>query len=239
MLNLPDIPCFYDPTFSGGMGSLPSTEAHHAIHVLRLSTGDSFLLTSGKGQLWTCTIRATGRTTIDYTPNDQLLNEQENPYQTILACGVLGSQTRMEWMVEKLVELGFAQLWFYTTSRTGKKRIKIDRLNKVAIAAIKQSRKSFLPDIKEVKLQELFEYETDTKLIAVCDGGTYKHLVESRSSTHTLMVIGPEGDFSEDELDTFSNNGFEFCSLGKERLRSETAAVYSLISLNQKNFLNA
>lgn len=196
------------------------------------------MVTSGIGQVAICQINETGRSTVSYSIERLLLEEKRNPYHTVLACGVLGAQARMEWMVEKAVELGLAELWFFTTSRTGKKRMKADRLNKVAIAAIKQSRKSFLPQIKEVSLEQILPHKAEQKLVAACDGVDHQHLGHYPAIKNTLMVIGPEGDFTKEEMDAFSSNGFSFCSLGKERLRSETAAVYSLISLNQKTLLN-
>lgn len=237
MIVFPDLPCFFDPEFNGKTGSLSNTESHHALHVLRLSIGDKMLVSSGSGHLALGAITQVSRTKVSYQVDE--LVENGNPgFTTTIACGILGSASRMEWMVEKLVELGVGEIWFYATARTGKKKVKIDRLIKTAIAALKQSRKPHLPIIKELSLDEVAKHSAEMKLLAVCDDEDRSHIVELPYAPQTLMVIGPEGDFSIEELQLFKNNGFTFCSLGKERLRSETAAVYSLISLNNKSALN-
>jgi 16S rRNA (uracil1498-N3)-methyltransferase len=234
MISLPDLPCFYDAKCINlqEQYSLPNDELHHATKVLRVSNGNSFLVTNGQGIIWLCVVIDAKRNELVYKTIEKISEFQISPFKTNIGCGILGSASRMGWLVEKAVEIGVNSIYFFETSRTKKAKANLSRLEKTAIAAVKQSRKAFLPKIETIDLNELVIKPFNRKHIAICDGNDYPHLTQYNDTLGSLIIIGPEGDFSENEIELCLSNEFKPCSLGNERLRSETAAIYSLICQN-------
>lgn len=228
---LPDIPLFYDPECekTDFTYSLSDTEAHHALHVLRLQLHSPILISNGKGSLFQATVTEVKRNSVSYVCERTLVDQENSPFTTSIACGILGAAHRMETMVEKMVEIGVKDIYFYSSSRTGKHKGSSKRLEKVAIAALKQSRKAFLPAIHITTIEEVLNVKSSQRLLASCIEPSPQHLQNIPLERENLVVIGPEGDFTAQELQQFEHNGFIPCSLGTERLRSETASVYALI----------
>lgn len=237
MNTLPDHPLFYDADCQAAQQGyvLSDTEAHHALHVLRLQIGAQMLVSNGLGTIWTAEVTEVSRNTLHYQCLESLMHLETTPFNTSVACGILGAVHRMETMVEKLVEIGVKDIYFYSSARTGKHKGSIKRLEKVAIAALKQSRKAFLPTIHLTTVEGLLQVKSPQKLLASCVEPSPPHLQNIQSRNENLVVIGPEGDFTTQELDDFEHNGFTLCSLGSERLRSETASVYALICQQLKH----
>jgi len=237
MLAIPDRPMFYAPDcLEANMEyKLTDGEAHHAIHVVRLREGDDLVVSNGVGNIWLAQVTKLGRKDLLYQTGAMLLSQTESPYSTTIACGALGNAGRMETMVEKLIEIGVSNILLYSSERTGKHKASTVRLEKVAVAALKQSRKAFLPSIKLLDFEELINTKANTRIAATCSINGLPHLTKISSTGSNLVVIGPEGDFTEQELQLFRDNDFQFCSLGTERLRSETAAIYALICENLKS----
>lgn len=233
MIHLPDLSCFYDSQCAGvdTKNSLPEFEAHHALKVLRLKVGDDFLVSNGVGTIFLCKVLDVNRRDLVYSAIEKKIESNEKPFKTTVACGVLGSQSRMEWMVEKLTEIGVNEILFYHNTRSKKKTLNISRLNKTVVSALKQSRKAFLPEINEWAFNDLIQLNYKLKLAAICDENEYNH-VSTFNDQESLMLIGPEGDFSSQEIELLLENDFKPCTLGNERLRSETAAIYALTCLN-------
>ncbi|MFY0673716.1 MAG: 16S rRNA (uracil(1498)-N(3))-methyltransferase [Bacteroidia bacterium] len=233
MIQLPDLSCFYDPQCIGvnNTYSLPDHESHHALKVLRLKIDDEFLVSNGVGGIYLCRTIEVSRRDLIYLVIAKKVELKESMFKNTLACGVLGSQSRMEWMVEKLTEIGINEIIFYHNKRSKRKNINLSRLNKATISALKQSRKAFLPKISEVEFEQLLELKYACKLVAICDENDYGHIVKHKEANN-LILIGPEGDFSSDEINLLLRNDFKPCALGSERLRSETAALYALTCLN-------
>ena len=229
-MNLPDIPCFYDPKLmENSILELPDAEQHHAQHVLRLTIGSKILVSNGTGRLSKADIIHFKKKTFHYKETENLINLAFSPFQSHIACGVLHQQVRMEWMIEKLVEIGVGSIFIVQNQRSQKKHFRIERLEKAAIAALKQSRKAFLPAIKAVTISELLALKFDQKLIALCTDPPEAPIQSIPPSGKRLITIGPEGDFTSEEHSLFVQHEFIPCSLGSERLRSETAAIYALI----------
>lgn len=214
---------------------LPAEEAAHALRVLRLKTGDELMLTDGKG----CFYRA------EIAVADQkhcLLNILETSPQPVLWNGHLHlalaptkNMDRMEWLAEKATEIGFDELTFLNCRYSERRVIKLERIEKIVASAVKQSLKARMP-----KLNELIDFSkfirqpfTGQKFIAHCYPGDKSLLKDSlHAEEDALVLIGPEGDFSEEEVALAIENGFQPISLGASRLRTETAALVAVHLMN-------
>lgn len=238
-MQLPDLPCFYTPemTKRSEPQVMPSEEAHHAVSVLRLKAGDNVLCTNGKGLLGRAKIEEATRKKLSFSITDWLLVEESNPYKGVLLIGSLRSRDRLEWLIEKSTEVGINTILAVKTARSSSYKVNLPRLVKTAISAIKQSRKAFLPAIESIDSFEkaLDQIATDQKFIATCFGDDVPHLNEVISSKSVCIAIGPEGDFTPEEVIKAENLGFKQCSLGQERFRSETAALFAVICHNLSN----
>jgi 16S rRNA (uracil1498-N3)-methyltransferase len=205
---------------------LTEEESKHIVRVLRMTTGDEFLLLNGVGLLVTVAI-------VDPHPKKCLVNvlhrsikERKTP-GFHLAIAPTKNMDRMEWMVEKIVEIGATKLSFIQTDRSERINLKLDRLFRVAISAMKQAEHDFLLDIQPVKPFNEFIQEFPSGCIAHCMDGERIALPEA--SNKQLVLIGPEGDFSPNELTTALKSGYEAIHLGTSRLRTETAGMVAAV----------
>ncbi|MFD2203578.1 16S rRNA (uracil(1498)-N(3))-methyltransferase [Shivajiella indica] len=219
---------------------LPPEESKHLIKVLRKTIGDKVNFTDGKGCLYSCII-------IDDNPRKTILKIDNRHYipdddfYIHLAICPTKNTDRMEWMVEKITEIGVHEITFMYSEHSERNHIKIDRLEKKIIAACKQSLKTRVPKINQIRqMNELVQdktFDTFQRFIAFVDKENDRHLIQKAEADRAyIILIGPEGDFSQQELELAFNNHFLPCSLGKSRLRSETAglvAVHTLQLINQ------
>lgn len=218
---------------------LPEEESGHCVRVLRLSEGDEVLVADGKGCFFKCSIS-------EAHPKHCKLNiisswKQDKPWDVYIHIAVAPTKNmdRMEWFAEKATEIGIDEITCLNCRFSERKEIKPARLEKILVSAMKQSQKAALPilngmtDFKHfVKLPF-----AGRKFIAHCEEGE-KQLIKSiyHAGENALVLIGPEGDFSPDEIKMAEENGFEPISLGKSRLRTETAALaacHTIHILNQ------
>lgn len=229
---------FYAPDIMSNP-ELPAEEAGHCVKVLRLNIGDEILLTDGKGCFYKavisvatgkrCQVRITGKTF------------QESLWKGHLHIAVAPTKTmdRMEWFAEKATEIGIDELTFLNSRHSERKVIKTDRIEKIVVSAVKQSLKARKPVINGMTDFEKFlrtDFKGD-KFIAHCNGGERTMLKDAVTpGNDVLVLIGPEGDFSEEEVEMAVKKGFKPVSLGKSRLRTETAA---LVAVHTVNLLNA
>lgn len=230
---------FYTPDIQT-RAELPEEEAQHCVRVLRLSAGDPVMLTDGKGNFYRAEISAA-------TNKRCLLNILETIPQEPLWSGHLHiamaptkNMDRTEWFTEKATEIGFDELTFLNCRFSERKVIKTERISKILVSAIKQSLKARLPILNEMTdfnkfIAQPFEGQ---KFIAHCYEGEKPLLKEVvRKGEDALVLIGPEGDFSEEEVQKAIANGFTPISLGRSRLRTETAALVACHILNLQNQL--
>ena len=228
---------FYTPDIQSH-AELPEEEAAHAVRVLRLQTGDEVTLTDGKGNFY--------RAEISTATNKRcLVNLLETIPQTPLWSGHLHiamaptkNMDRTEWFAEKATEIGFDELTFLNCRFSERKVIKTERIAKILISAIKQSLKARLPQLNELTDFNKFISQpfNGRKFIAHCYEGDKPLLKDiGRKGEDALVLIGPEGDFSEEEVKKAIENGFEPISLGRSRLRTETAALVACHILNLQN----
>ncbi len=208
---------------------LPESDSQHCVRVLRMKEGDTLEVIDGKGHRYTCRlIEAHAK-----RAHVEIIEKQDVPlsWQNNITIAVAPTKhlDRMEWMVEKLTEIGVNRIIPLLCRYSERKELKIERLEKIAISAMKQSLKTVLPiidvmtPIKDVITKQMY----DQRFIAYCDTSIPRKLLsaEYRTNKDTLILIGPEGDFSTEEINLALNSGYNPISLGDNRLRTETAAV--------------
>ena len=229
---------FYTPDIDSENYILSEEESKHCIKVLRLNSGDSLYLVDGKGGFYDAIID-------DPHPKKtklRILNKVENfgkrNHYLHIAIAPTKNIERVEWFLEKATEIGIDEITPIICDRSERKEIKTERLNKVITSAIKQSIKAYHPKLNEaVRFSDFITQNTNTqKFIAHCmDGGKVTIKEQLILNSNYLIVIGPEGDFTLEELDAAVNNNFIPVSLGDSRLRTETAALEACFEIN---FLN-
>lgn len=207
---------------------LDEQESHHIIQVNKYKIGDRFLLMNGEGiishveivELLKKTIKVEIKGNEIFTPPTKTLT---------LGVGILKNRDRMEWMVEKLTELGVHSIILLQTHRTERPKLNIERLEKVAISAIKQSGNPYMPKISISTIDEIIMEEATIYSIAHCNHEIKRSLIETYKETdqNQTILIGPEGDFTVEEVAKCLKKGFKEVSLGDLRLRTETAAIYA------------
>ena len=225
---------FYTPDIQTST-ELPEEEAQHCVRVLRLTAGDEISLTDGKGNFYRAEISVA-------THKRCLVNIKETIYQEPLWDGHLHiamaptkNMDRNEWFAEKATEIGFDELTFLNCRFSERKVIKTERIEKILVSAIKQSLKARLPRLNEMTdfctfIEKDF---TGQKFIAHCYEGDKPLLKDVLTKGEdALVLIGPEGDFSEEEVKKAIEKGFVPISLGKSRLRTETAALVACHTMN-------
>lgn len=232
-----DLPLFYAPTVERD-GLLPEEEAGHAQRVLRLVEGDQIMVTNGVGRIWLARISAISKKSCLVS----LEKEQTwHPYWrgTIsLYLSPTKSMDRMEWLLEKSVELGIDRIILMKSAHSERKHINKDRLIKIMLSAMKQSQKAVLPTLSvDVPFKTAVEEASRGKgLIFHCRDHEVSalgerllpHQVLEMSDNDVSLFIGPEGDFSVEEIRFAQTCGLRGASLGESRLRTETAALTAL-----------
>jgi 16S rRNA (uracil1498-N3)-methyltransferase len=228
---------FYQPLLPQGVNYLDEDESRHCVKVLRSRQGDSIVITDGTGYFYQavvqeanpsrCTFAVTGKT-----------SEAKKDFRIHIAIAPAKNPDRIEWFIEKSCELGIDKITFIRTEHTEKIFLKKDRLLKVAVSAMKQSLKATLPNISDVvpAADLINQADEEQKFIAHVDELNPVHLLNAaRRGGSSLVLIGPEGDFSADEVSAATALGFLKVSLGKSRLRTETAGVAACHILNLVN----
>jgi 16S rRNA (uracil1498-N3)-methyltransferase len=138
------------------------------------------------------------------------------------------NRDRLEWMIEKLVEIGSNKIILMNTSNTERTRTNTDRLEKKIISAVKQSLRFYVPKLLEMEFKDVIALDIQSKFIAHCYDDFPRDIGASDTSSNQLILIGPEGDFSKNEVQAAFDLGFKGLDLGNYRLRTETAAIVAL-----------
>ncbi len=212
---------------------LEDDEFRH-LKVVRKNVGESIQITDGNGNLFTGIIQEISKHSIiaDIESKEVITPTTPNLH---LAIAPTKNIDRIEWLVEKCVELGIAEFSFLLCRHSERKDIKTERLRRIAISAIKQSFKTKLPVINEMIPFRNFISLIKEEQKFICGMGArkedhLKHLLKPKEDA--IIMIGPEGDFNEDELNFAIENGYQLTGLGPERLRTETAALASCVYFN-------
>lgn len=228
---------FYDEAL---LGELPEEEARHALRVLRLQTGDEIRLMDGKGNFLHAEITtATGHRCFYRILSTELQQPAWSGY-IHLAMAPTKMNERVEWMAEKATEIGFDELSFLDCQFSERHVMKTDRIDRILVSAVKQSHKARKPKLNEMTdFRHFIETPRDgDKYICHCyDGFGEKPLLNDvvERGKESTVLIGPEGDFSIEEVKFAVANGYRCVSLGKSRLRTETAALAAVHIMHLKN----
>lgn len=227
---------FYTPDISPDDKAyvLNEEESKHAIRVLRLTERHPVHLVDGRGGLYVGRIadahpKRTAIAIEDYKPD-----HEKRPYYLHIAVAPTKNIDRIEWFLEKATEVGIDEITPIICEHSERKEVKPERLNKVMVAAMKQSLKAYLPKLNEAaKLADFLERNVEPqKFIAHCADGEKQYLMDGiKAAGHYVMLIGPEGDFSAPEIRSALEAGYLPVTLGASRLRTETAALMACLEV--------
>ena len=215
---------------------LPVEEASHALRVLRLSSGDEMFLMDGAGTFYRAVVTMANSKHCLYEIVEQLPQQRDWHGRIHLAIAPTKMMERMEWMSEKATEVGFDEVTFLRCKFSERKTLREDRIEKIVVSAVKQSRKAWMPQVHPLTDFRQF-VETPRKgckYIAHCyEEIAKKDLFEELKTLpvdeEVTVMVGPEGDFSIDEVRWAMEHGYESISLGKARLRTETAGLSAVM----------
>lgn len=207
---------------------LPDDEAAHCCKVLRLSVGDSIAIANGKGEVFSAVITICAKNSCAAQITGIISDIYQRPYYNHVAIAPTKNIDRFEWFVEKAVEFGIDEITPLLCAHSERKVLKTERLEKIALSAFKQSGNSVLTKINQLTpFADVIKSSTeDIRLIAHCAEEQKQFFAQiAPPNKHYLTLIGPEGDFSDQEISLALSSGFSPISLGNTRLRTETAGV--------------
>lgn len=219
---------YFSTDQNGQEVTLTEDDHRHCRKVTRKTPGDIIYVTDGQGYLHTCTIsEQSPSTTVGQIVSSTKQNRR--PYNLHIAVAPTKLPVRLEWMIEKCIEIGVDSIHLIDTQRSHRSRHKMDRLRRIAISAMKQSKNLYLPTLNNVSTiaEVLDRYPEANKYVAHCgdiDQHLGKHIVNDKAA-HILLFIGPEGDFTTQEIKLLRDASAAEVNLGTSRLRTETAAV--------------
>lgn len=226
---MPSTPLFYQPDLA--LSHLTPEESHHAIHVLRLRVGDAIEVTEGLGTLASAELTSTESRIAGF----RILKSQKTPKREPgihLAIAPTKNIDRMEWLVEKCTEIGVDRITFVRCKTSERPSIPLERLQKLALSAMKQSRQAWLPVLADMTPFKEFIglVKEPQRFIAYVDTSNPDLLSALlRPTGDRVLLIGPEGDFTAEELKLALDAGFKKVSLGPNRLRTETAGLVGAV----------
>lgn len=236
---------FCEPdAISNGSLCIDRQEALHISRVLRFQVGDTLQVTNGQGALFSAIITKCGKSEVfaQITLHKQF--NRPSFAGLTLGVGILKNRDKLEWIVEKAVELGIGKLLFMHTDRSERDHIRLDRMRLVAVSAMKQSLQTWLPEIETRKFRDVVEESVaDQKTLIVAheltaheSNRTHTFLQKLNSSAHVTALVGPEGGFTSEEVSFADATAAHVIQLGPNRLRTETAAIHllSIIRFHQE-----
>lgn len=223
----------------GNFAEIIGDESHHFTKVLRGKIGEEIQITDGKGRMGKGIVSQINSKSVQIDLNEVIENHEKRPYKIHIAIAPTKSMDRMEFFMEKATEIGIDEISFLKSFHSERKNINLDRCRKIIVSAVKQSLKAYIPKLNDlVKFNDFVkENHPENKLIAHCDENferqEFKNII--KPNENHLILIGPEGDFSKEEIELAQENGFTGISLGHQRLRTETAALNAVFGLNWVN----
>lgn len=232
---------FYAPDIETTL-TLPESDSRHAVKVLRMTEGDELQVINGRGSVFHCRL-------VSAHPKHafvEILSSSSMPlpwnYSLTVAVAPTKHLDRMEWLVEKLTEIGINHFQPVLCNRSERRELKIERLEKIAISAMKQSLKAVLPDLQPMKSVRsvIEECTAEQRFICYCDDAVERRQLarELKPNADAFILIGPEGDFTPEEVEIALAHGFIPVTLGENRLRTETAALYAASTVHIINELD-
>ncbi len=233
------LPFFFEENFPASDNFLLSEKSsRHILQVLRMKQNDQLLLTNGKGELLNVSIINSDKKKTEVKTNSKTFQPKTKPKITI-AISLLKSTNRLEWFLEKATEIGVSEIIPFISERTERQHLRYDRMKSILISAMLQSQQVWLPELHDcIQFKELVKhFSAHDKYIAHCIEDDKQTLVDKISigdqihSKDKLILIGPEGDFSGQEVDLAIQHNFIPVGLGETRLRTETAGIVAAVLL--------
>lgn len=215
-------------------------ESRHISKVLRKSNGDILHITNGKGWMFEAQILEADIKSVRAKIIKKTF-EKDKEYQLHMAVAPTKSMDRFEWFLEKATEIGVSEITPIVCDNSERKVIKIDRLERIVLSAVKQSLKRYIPKINNaISLDEFLKTEQNSlKYIAHCAEGNKRNLYHAApANSNITILIGPEGDFSSNEIEEALMRNYQAVTLGNSRLRTETAALAACHTIALINALN-
>jgi 16S rRNA (uracil1498-N3)-methyltransferase len=228
------IPFFYEPSIeeSNQPYILSESTSKHCVQVLRMRENAPIHLTDGKGKLFKAKIISADKhksiVIVEHT-----IYTEVNPTKISIGISLLKNADRLEWMFEKITEIGVSEIFPLICKRTEQQRFKSERMQQILVSAMLQSQQCWLPILHEPIAINKFILQTNNlqKIIAHCEDAKKIMLTDLPSSSDSLILIGPEGDFTNEEISLALESQFIPVSLGNTRLRTETAGLVSITLL--------
>jgi 16S rRNA (uracil1498-N3)-methyltransferase len=227
---------FYQPAITKGFLHLDEDESHHAVKVLRMKAGDILFITDGSGSFYQAIITDADARKCAFNIVEQRTLPLRK-FSISIALAPTKNIDRTEWFVEKAVELGIEQIHFMQCQNSERKTVNMERIQKITISAMKQSGQARLPLATSIRpFKDILTAQYDQKFICHVDHQNSDQLKSlAIPGKNYLVLIGPEGDFRDEELKQAMEHGFIKVSLGHNRLRTETAALAACHTLNLIN----
>lgn len=221
---------FYQPELQNGLLELSEDETRHAVRVLRLNAGDKIEVSDGKGVSAKAEITEISKRSCSF----QILEQSSEPKPALpkVAIAPTKSIDRFEWFLEKAVEIGVSEICPILCSNSERRIIKQERSEKVLLAAMKQSQRNWLPKLHELTSYSDFISNINEPLLLAHCRDSEKVQLTNNLKTESWILIGPEGDFTLEEIELTLNKGASEIDLGKSRLRTETAGIFALSVMN-------
>jgi 16S rRNA (uracil1498-N3)-methyltransferase len=232
---------FYHPYLSENEIILPEDESKHCVRVLRKKVGDEIILIDGKGMEAITEIVDDNPKKCKLYIRHRKLHNAQRTFNLHLVVAPTKNFDRMEWMIEKCVELGIDEITFIESVNSERAKINLERCDKIAISAIKQSKQYWLPKINVLQKFDSFlknllpKNDFETRCMAWCESELTQHLrqhINTPLHQNIIILIGPEGDFTANEIHLAKSKDFIPVSLGQNILRTETAAIYATALIN-------
>ena len=222
------LPFFYIVEYDVAQKQIVLNEetSKHIVQVLRMKEGEQLNLTDGKGSLLTCDITDDHKKHCTVTVKEVKHNEQA-ARKISIAISLIKNSNRFEWFLEKATEIGVTEIIPLICERTEKEKFRYDRMQGICISAMLQSQQIWLPVLHSpTEFEKTVSQSGATqKYIAHCDESPQNQLTNQPINQSTIILIGPEGDFTKEEINLAIENNFIRVSLGNTRLRTETAGV--------------
>jgi len=231
---------FYDPNLKPGIHALRDEEARHAFQVLRRRVGDKLDLVDGKGGWFTAEVQAISKRECLIMVKELRRETTRAGHQVTLLVAPTKNIDRFEWVLEKATEIGVDRIQPILTEHSERKRIRPDRLGRILESAMKQSLRAWLPELADLlPLQQALALApaSDVRLLAYLGRKETPLLLNNyQRGASVSIAVGPEGGFSPEEAGLAQSLGYHFVSLGPNRLRTETAAIAAVHTIEQLNW---
>ncbi len=232
------LPFFFEENLSGeDFFLLGEDTSRHIVQVLRMRENENLLITNGKGQVLTTRLVKANKKNAEVQIIDKTVSPKIVP-QISIGISLIKNTNRFEWFLEKAAEIGVSSIHPITCERTEKSHFRFDRMKNIIVSAMLQSRQAWLPTLQQpIDFNVIIEDQRyENKYIAHCIDEEKKHLnSQIISNGDQIVLIGPEGDFTKEEVTAALKNNYIPISLGETRLRTETAGIVAAVLLLNKS----